>query len=366
MPEIAEVERARLRIHRQLIDYKIIDMQVQPDNRIFVNQEAEEFKKMLLNKTLVDTKRRGKYFILLFDTEPHLVAHLGMTGGIRFKHEEEVWPPRFWKFQMTFQDPKTDNTIHFGFKDPRRLGKLILVNGDPLLCEPISKLGFDPVLDMPTYEDFCRRVSRRAVPIKSLLLDQSFSAGVGNWVADEILYQAKVHPGEYTNTLREDELMGIYERTRSVCALAVKVEADESQFPDDWLMKYRWNKGKGFGKGVLPNGVQLEFTTVGGRTSAIDPAKQILRKPHIKPKRVGVKFEKKSVTMGGQVRRKRTVVQAEKEEEEKGDSENNKKPKIKEEEEKGSKGIAASKVEEEKDQSVTRRRTRSSTRNLGK
>ena len=44
-------------------------------------------------------------------------------------------------------------------------------------------MGFDPILSMPDFEDFSRGVLKRACPIKALLLDQSFSAGVGNWVA---------------------------------------------------------------------------------------------------------------------------------------------------------------------------------------
>lgn len=113
------------------------------------------------------------------------------------------------------------------------------------------------------------------------MLDQSFSAGVGNWVADEVLYQAKIHPAQYTNTLTEDELAALYDKLKFVCETAVKKEADESKFPEDWLMKYRWNKGKKTGQ-KLPNGVSLKFETVGGRTSAFAPSRQILRKSAVK------------------------------------------------------------------------------------
>jgi formamidopyrimidine-DNA glycosylase len=220
------------------------------------------------------------------------------------------------------------------------LAKLRLVHGDPLLSEPISKLGFDPVLDMPSYEDFHKRVTKRAVPIKALLLDQSFSAGVGNWVADEILYQAEVHPGQYTNTLLDEEVKGVYEKTKSICDLAVRVEADESKFPDHWLMKYRWNKGKGLGKGILPDGTKLEFTTVGGRTSAIDPAKQILRT---------IKAEKKVIKVEEKTAGKRDI-------NEKGSS-RKKVRKAKEEQ---------VTVVKEEEVTIVKRTTRSSTRNLTK
>jgi formamidopyrimidine-DNA glycosylase len=56
------------------------------------------------------------------------------------------------------------------------LGRLRLIAGDPLLCEPISKLGFDPLQNLPDLDDFTTRIGKRAVPIKALLLDQAFSA----------------------------------------------------------------------------------------------------------------------------------------------------------------------------------------------
>jgi formamidopyrimidine-DNA glycosylase len=150
-----------------------------------------------------------------------------------------------------------------GFKDPRRLSRLRLVSGDPLKAEPISKLGFDPVLGLPEFDNFKKRVLCRAVPVKALLLDQSFSAGVGNWVADEILYQAMIHPAQYTNTLTDEEVRSLYDKMKYVCETAVQAEADEEKFPDDWLMKHRWNKGKSNGnKGRLPNGLLLQFETV--------------------------------------------------------------------------------------------------------
>lgn len=148
---------------------------------------------------------------------------------------------------------------------------------DPLSEEPINKLGFDPVLNLPTREVFDKLVLKRAVPVKALLLDQSFSAGVGNWVADEVLFQAMIHPSQYTNTLVESELSELYNKLKYVCETAVSVEADESKFPEDWLMKYRWNKGKKT-NGKLPNGLTLKFETVGGRTSAFAPSRQKLRK----------------------------------------------------------------------------------------
>ena len=77
---------------------------------------------------------------------------------------------------------KEDTETLIAFVDARRLGRIRLC-ADPLKEPPISTLGFDPLLCMPTLEEFSRNVLKRSCPIKALLLDQSFSAGVGNWVA---------------------------------------------------------------------------------------------------------------------------------------------------------------------------------------
>ncbi|KAG0181475.1 hypothetical protein DFQ28_011262 [Apophysomyces sp. BC1034] len=164
------------------------------------------------------------------------------------------------------------------FSDARRLGRLRLIwETNPLQCEPISKLGFDPLLNLPDENEFSRLVQKRAVPVKALLLNQAFSAGVGNWIADEILYHSRVHPAQYTNTLTNEECNTLREKMQYICHTAVELEANSASFPDDWLMTYRWNKGKGKGKGVLPNGHKLAFETVGGRTSAFVPELQVLR-----------------------------------------------------------------------------------------
>jgi formamidopyrimidine-DNA glycosylase len=79
------------------------------------------------------------------------------------------------------------------FTDARRFARIRL-REDPLTSPPIGDLGFDPLLDRLPLEEFHKRLKKRKAPIKALLLNQSFAAGVGNWIADEVLYQAAVHP----------------------------------------------------------------------------------------------------------------------------------------------------------------------------
>ena len=87
--------------------------------------------------------------------------------------------------------------------------------------------------------------------------------------SDEILYHARIHPEQYTNSLEDVQLDQLRKSLLHICSTAVATLADSSQFPKEWLMKYRWGKGKKDNR--LPNGDKIIFLTVGGRTSAVVP-----------------------------------------------------------------------------------------------
>lgn len=86
------------------------------------------------------------------------------------------------QFILHIKGPRDPETTQVAFLDARRLGRIRLC-ASPLTEPPISALGFDPILGMPSADDFKKGVRKRSCPVKALLLDQSFSAGVGNWVA---------------------------------------------------------------------------------------------------------------------------------------------------------------------------------------
>jgi len=88
------------------------------------------------------------------------------------------------------------------------------------------------------------------------------------------MYQAKLHPEQYSDTFSEDQMKRLYDSLHYVCGLAVETLSDSSKFPEDWLFKHRWGKGKKDAKMALPNGERITFLTVGGRTSCIVPSVQ--------------------------------------------------------------------------------------------
>lgn len=83
-----------------------------------------------------------------------------------------------------------------------------------------------------------------------------------------------MHPEQYSNTLSRPQVAQLHKSLVYVTTLAVETRSDSSQFPDTWLFKHRWGKGKKDSPNVLPNGARITFLTVGGRTSAVVPSVQ--------------------------------------------------------------------------------------------
>lgn len=191
-------------------------------------------------------------------------------------NELEQWPPKFWKFHI-----KTEGKpeVEVAFTDARRFGRVRLVDcpgAEIRKYSPLKENGPDPVVDTDRFtEEYLRgKMKARHVPVKALLLDQAMISGIGNWVADETLYQAKLHPEQYSDSFSDAEIAELYKNIRYVCQTAVDKLGDSDQFPEHWLFNYRWGKGGKGASSKLPNGEKLAFITVGGRTSCYAPAVQ--------------------------------------------------------------------------------------------
>lgn len=254
-----------------------------------VGTSAAEFQKSLQGKKVVGAGQQGKYFWIVMSSPPHPLMHFGMAGWLKIRSEdtyyyrkkdgengEEEWPPKYMKFLLeTNSNPK----VEAAFVDFRRFARIRLLQcpEDQIRkIQPLSENGPDPVVDKNIVTDkwlidLCRG---KKVPIKALLLDQANISGIGNWVGDEIMYDAKMHPEQYSNTLSDAQLKQLHKSIHHICGTAVDLLGDSEQFPETWLFKHRWGKGKKDAPKTLPNGEKITFLTVGGRTSAVIPSVQ--------------------------------------------------------------------------------------------
>jgi formamidopyrimidine-DNA glycosylase len=202
MPELPEVESARAVIEQAALARVIADVD-DSDSYECRPHRPGEIRAALVGRRLTAVHRQGKS--MWCDTSgistsrtpgPALGIHLGMSGKIVIAdgHGGEVEGGDYWRrgrasgdhrfsrFSLTFDDGGALLLV-----DPRRLGRVRL---DP----PVDRLGPDAREITPM--QFRAAFARGTAPVKARLLDQDTIAGIGNLLADQIFWQAKIHPAE--------------------------------------------------------------------------------------------------------------------------------------------------------------------------
>jgi formamidopyrimidine-DNA glycosylase len=263
VPELPEVEAARRRAERHLVGRRIVAVSAAPDPIVFDGTSPRRLA-ALRDRKVVAVRRRGKHLWFELDRRPHLLLHFGMSGGLRLDRAGEP-RPRFWKLDLTVGGQR-----RLVFTDPRRLGRVRL-RRHPEGEDPLARLGFDVLDDLPRAPELVAILARHGAPVKAVLLDQSLFAGVGNWIADEVLYQAALDPRRPASSLAREEVGRLRSRLHDIVRRAVAVDADSARLPRTWLFHRRWGRKPG---AHTVRGEPIEFLTVGGRTTAWVPSRQ--------------------------------------------------------------------------------------------
>lgn len=223
MPELPEVERARQAIEAAL-DREIGAVD-DTDEWVCRPHRPGDIAGVLVGGRLVAAHRRGK--TMWCDTAapdgepgPRLGIHLGMSGwivvesdggdhvgGEPFRPEPDAVRPVWERFSITFADGGRLRLL-----DKRRLGRVRL--------EPdVDGLGPDALTISKA--EFRERVGRGKAPVKARLQDQGVVAGVGNLLADELLWQARVPPRTPVGQLGDDTLDRLYATMRRTVDAAI-------------------------------------------------------------------------------------------------------------------------------------------------
>jgi formamidopyrimidine-DNA glycosylase len=251
MPELPEVNTFQRYFDRTALHQPIERVQVN-DAKIIRNMSGELFAECLENRTFIGSYRQGKYLFGDLDNGHSVLLHFGMTGDLKY-YSDETDRPRFERFAVHFT-----NGFKLAFEDARKFGDVrYLENRIEYLSE--IRLGKDALLITET--EFLQLLTNKKGILKNFLLDQHQLAGVGNLYADEICYQAQVHPASRLENLPLEIRSLIFQKMQEILTFAVNREAYYKAYPENWFWRWRDLKTPS------PDGILTQRATIAGRTT---------------------------------------------------------------------------------------------------
>jgi formamidopyrimidine-DNA glycosylase len=227
MPSLPELEVYKHTFTSSIVGQKIIGFN--PVDYRVIRVDTEALTADIIGSAFTGIGRYGKWLYFDFGRPEQLIIHLGLTGKLRLAADSEK-PPRYTCFQIQFEDDRT-----LTMSDQRHLGRLYYRNFEDLKAE--KALGPDQLLVDETY--FTETLSKKRRGARDVLMDQHVIAGIGGKYADEVLWQAKIHPNTKLDKLPKEKLVELYQILESVTRTAISLDADPEKFPDSWLIPHR-------------------------------------------------------------------------------------------------------------------------------
>ncbi len=214
MPELPEVETI-VNDLRPMVEGRSIASVSLIWPRMVLQPSAEEFCRRLPGQTIRKITRLGKYLFFRLTSGEILVLHLRMTGVLMFRrtNSASTAPTPYVTAVFTLDDGS-----ELVFCDKRKFGTASLIEN---VVEIAYKLGPDALDPGITPASLGRKLSKRKAPIKAVLCDQKFVAGIGNMYADEALFSSRIHPLRPANSLSEEETGRLHRAIREVLKMGI-------------------------------------------------------------------------------------------------------------------------------------------------
>ncbi len=205
MPELPEVETIKRDLAPTIVGRRFLDVTLNWPNMV-LNPSPEAFSRRLVGQCIEGLDRHGKYLIIRLASGEALILHFRMSGSLLFASQGDHDAYCRAVFAL-------DDGVRLCFRDPRKLGKMWLVDDENVV---VGGLGPEPLGPDFTPEALARRLANRSAPIKALLCDQGLLAGVGNMYADEALFAAGIHPLREAKSLSAEEITRLHSALRQV------------------------------------------------------------------------------------------------------------------------------------------------------
>jgi formamidopyrimidine-DNA glycosylase len=238
MPELAEVE-----YYRKLWDVgvgtRVLRVALHADKRPLRGLDPKAVITSLTGSTLLGSEAQAKQMLFRFGRRGKMSAwlgiHLGMTGHLRV--ESRTFTPEKHDHLVLWQ-----NNRALVFTDPRQFGRIRFDEGPgaPEWWTSLPPAVVSAEFTLDRLRAFLTR--RKTSTVKGLLLMQDFFPGVGNWMADEILWRARIDPRRRCGTLTPTEAKLLWRESREVCRIALEtVAVDFTDPPPGWFFHVRWS-----------------------------------------------------------------------------------------------------------------------------
>lgn len=215
MPELPEVETTARGLRERVIGRCVVSVGSLDWPRMAPNATITTLAEATVGRRIESVVRRGKYVIVGLTGEVYLVLHRKMSGNLILRTSDL---PIVAHTHLTVT---LDDGWRVDFVDPRKFGRIYLFLGRAALDAFLDeRLGPEP-LEIEL-QQFDRLLERRRGRLKSLLLDQGFLAGIGNLYADEILWEAQLHPSRSVESLTAHERGRLHAAMQRVLADAIE------------------------------------------------------------------------------------------------------------------------------------------------
>jgi formamidopyrimidine-DNA glycosylase len=232
-----------------------------PPARIFRDCDLALLQQEIPGSQFRGSEAHGKQMLFRF-SRGFLWLHLGMTGELRTE-ESDFHPGRHDHLVLRL---KRQALV---FRDPRLFGGVRFFRSLPGFWKELPVAVVAAEFDGKRLQLILQRAGK--CPLKALLLRQEFFPGIGNWMADEILWRSRLHPAGRGCEISPRQAARLLREIKFVAQEALRIIApDWSDPPQSWLFPHRWKDG-----GVCPRcrgGLWRE--AIGGRTTCWCPACQ--------------------------------------------------------------------------------------------
>jgi formamidopyrimidine-DNA glycosylase len=245
------------------------------DRRIVRPAAPSTLERALTGKSVRGVSRRGKWLRIELDRGGRLYSHLGMTGDW-VRRDVDAPPQRSERARIDVVG-RGGRRLSIRYLDSRRFGRLIVADGD---IPEWSELGPDPLVDGIDVRSLSQALGRTRRTIKESLMDQSVLAGIGNILATEALWRARIDPRSRSDALSGRDIAGVARALEAEIGaeLASRARsgapAREDGGPDERAVFSAYGRA---GEACRRCGARFRHLVLGGRGTTYCPQCQIRR-----------------------------------------------------------------------------------------